>query len=193
MESFINVSILIFIALFISFLILESLIILEGNKAYEKKVDYLFILGAKLYGDIPSPSLLERLKVGVDYLKKHSDVKVVVTGGQGRDEFISEASAMKEYLVKKGIDEKRIILEDESINTFENIKFGLEKIRKLDNRKKLEVLIATNKFHILRSKLIAKRFSLEAYGLPAKVPPTVVIKSYMREYFALIKTFLIDR
>ncbi len=193
MESFINVSIFIFIALFISFLILESLIILEGNKSYEKEVDYLFILGAKLYGDIPSPSLLERLKVGVDYLKKHSDVKVVVTGGQGRDEFISEASAMKEYLVRKGIDEKRIILEDESINTFENIKFSLEKIRKLDNRKKLEVLIATNKFHILRSKLIAKRFSLKAYGLPAKVPSTVVVKSYMREYFALIKTFLIDR
>lgn len=193
MKIFIKTSIFIILLIFISFIMIETLIILEGKKIYDRKVDYLFIMGARLYGDIPSPALLERLKVGVDYLKKQTDVKVVLTGGKGNDELISEAHAMKDYLIKNGIEESRILLEDKSVNTFQNIRFGLEKIRELDDRKDLKVLIATNRFHILRSKLIAKRSGLEAHGLPAKVPPTTIIPSYIREYFALIKTFLLDK
>lgn len=193
MKNFVRISIFILILILISFIVLETFIILEGKKTYEKKVDYLFILGARLYGDTPSPALLERLKVGVEYLKKHSDVKVVLAGGKGRDEKVSEADAMKDYLIKNGIEEERILLEDKSVNTFQNIRFGLEKIREIDDREDLKVLIATNRFHILRSKLIAKRAGLEVYGLPAKVPPTTIVPSYIREYFALIKTFLFDR
>lgn len=181
------------IFIFISFISLESLIIIEANKEYKEEVDYLFILGAKLYVDKPSPALLERLKVGVDYLKIYPNVKVVLSGGMGGDEKISEAQAMKNYLREKGISESRIILEDKSTNTFENIKLGLGKIREDDDREDIKIIIATSDFHLLRSKLIAKRLGLKAYGLPAKVPPSIILQSYIREYFALVKTFFLDK
>lgn len=187
--------IFIFIALslIISFIIAEGILILEGNKRYKKESKYIFILGAKLYGDRPSPILSERLKTGLKYLKKYKNTKVIVTGGKGHDEIISEAKAMKQYLIKNGIKDSRIILEDKSINTFQNIKFGLDKIRKSDNSNNTEILIVTSKFHIFRSKLIARKLGVKAYGLPAKVPPSTVVLSYIREYFALVKTILIDK
>lgn len=193
MKIFIRISIAITISIMISFIMVESLLIMEGNKTYKKESKYLFILGAKLYGDKPSPVLIERLKTGLVYLDAYKDTKVVVTGGQGRDELISEGQAMKDYLVNNGIEESRIILEDKSINTFQNIKYGLEKVKEFDDSDNIEILIATSKFHIFRSKFIAKRLGVKAHGLPARVPPTTVITSYIREYFAVIKTFLLDK
>lgn len=176
-----------------SVVIIEGLIIIEGNKKQSEEVDYLIILGARLYGKIPSPALLERLKVASEYLKDHKDVKIVVSGGQGLDEDIPEALAMSKYLKDDGIEADRIIIEDKSTSTFENLKFSLDRIRETDNRDNIKVLIATNKYHVFRSKLLAKRLGMVPYGLPAKIPPTVVLSSYIREYFAVIKSFFYDR
>lgn len=177
----------------VSFLLVESLIFIEGNKTTTEKVDYVIVLGARLYGDIPAPALLERLKVAKEYLKENEGIKVIVSGGQGADENITEAFAMGKYLTNNGIDINRIIIEDKSTNTFENLKMSLDKIREDDNRKNLKILIVSNKYHIFRAKLLAKRLGVIPYGLPAKIPPTIVLNSYIREYFALIKSFLFDR
>ncbi len=183
----------IILMLLISFIIIESLIIIEGNKISSEKVDYIIILGARLYGSIPSPALLERLKVAKEYLKENEDVKVIVSGGQGPNEDVSEAYAMEKYLLDNNIRNDRIILEDKSTSTFENLKMSLDKIKEVDNKKEIRVLIATNKYHIFRAKLLAKRLGLIPYGLPAKIPPTIIIKSYVREYFAVIKSLIFDR
>ncbi len=176
-----------------SFLLIESLILINGRQKVQKEVDCLIVLGARLYGKIPSPALEERLKVAKDYLLENKDIKVVVSGGQGVDELISEAEAMKRYLLDKGIEEDRIILEDKSTSTFENLKFSLDLITDTNYDGNLKVLIATNKYHIFRSKMIAKRLGMDPYGLPAKIPPTIILKSYIREYFAVIKSFVFDR
>lgn len=176
-----------------SIIIIEGLIIMDSNKTEIKEVDYLIILGARLYGDRPSPSLEERLKVGAEYMEENKEIKVVVSGGQGLDEDVSEAYAMREYLIAHGINEERIICEDQSTNTFENLSLSLKKIKEKDSRENIKVLIATNKYHIFRSKLLARRLGMVPYGLPAKVPPTTALKSYTREYFAVIKSFLYDR
>ena len=177
----------------ISFLFIESLILVEGNKTATEEVDYIIILGARLYGSIPSPALLERLKAAEKYLNENADLKVVVSGGQGSDEHITEALAMAQYLMDKGIESNRIIIEDKSTNTFENLKMSLDSIRQNDNREDLKILIVTNKYHIFRSKLLAKRLGVIPYGLPAKIPPTIVLHSYIREYFAVLKSFLFDK
>ena len=177
----------------ISFIIIEGLIIIEGRKISTKKVDYVIVLGARLYGDKPSPALLERLSVAREYLTDNNGIKVVVSGGQGSDEYISEAKAMENYLADNGIEKDRIILEDRSTTTFENLKFSLNKIRELDDKENISVLIATNRYHVFRSKLLAKRLGVIPYGLPAKTPPTTVLYSYTREYFAVIKSFLFDK
>ena len=165
----------------------------DANKTETKEVDYLIVLGARLYGARPSPSLEERLKRATEYLQENKEIKVVVSGGQGPDEDVSEAYAMREYLEAHGINEDRIIFEDQSTNTFENLSLSLKKIREKDSRENIKVLIATNKYHIFRSKLLARRLGMIPRGLPAKVPPTTALKAYIREYFAVIKSFLYDR
>ncbi len=176
----------------ISFIIIESLIIIEGRAISDKKVDYVIVLGARLYGDKPSPALLERLKVAKEYLIENEDVKVVVSGGQGSDEYISEAQAMQKYLVDHEVKKDRIIVEDQSTTTFENLKMSLDKISEVDDQENIKLLIATNRYHVFRSKLLAKRLGVNAYGLPAKIPPTVIVYSYIREYFAVIKSCFFD-
>lgn len=177
----------------ISFIVIEGLIIIEGRKSSNIKADYVIVLGARLYGDIPSPALTERLKVAEKYLKENKDIKVVVSGGQGIDEHIPEAHAMEKYLVDNGIEIDRIIIEDKSTSTFENLKLSLDKIWEVDDKENISILIATNKYHIFRSKLIARRLGMIPFGLPAKIPPTIILQSYIREYFAVIKSFLFDK
>ncbi|SHE84869.1 Uncharacterized SAM-binding protein YcdF, DUF218 family [Tissierella praeacuta DSM 18095] len=182
--------------LFISFLIfilIESLIIIGGRRTPDVKVDYVIVLGARLYGDIPSPALLERLKVAKDYLIDNTDVKVVVSGGQGLDEDIAEAYAMKKYLINNGIEKDRIIVEDKSTTTFENLKFSLDKIKETNDNNNISLLIASNRYHIFRAKLLAKRLGAIPYGLPAKTPLIIVLQSYIREFLAVIKSYFIDR
>lgn len=182
--------------LFISFLIfilIESLIIIGGRRTPDVKVDYVIILGARLYGDIPSPALLERLKVAKEYLIDNTDVKVVVSGGQGLDEDIAEAYAMKKYLINNGIEKDRIIVEDKSTTTFENLKFSLDKIKETNDNNNISLLIASNRYHIFRAKLLAKRLGAIPYGLPAKTPLIIVLQSYIREFLAVIKSYFIDR
>ncbi|WP_353092595.1 YdcF family protein [Tissierella praeacuta] len=182
--------------LFISFLIfilIESLIIIEGRRTVDDDIDYVIVLGARLYGDTPSPSLVERLKVAKEYLMENRDIKVVVSGGQGLDEDVAEAYAMEKYLIDNGIEKERIIVENKSTTTFENLKFSLEKIKEGDKNGNIKVLIASNRYHIFRSKLLARRLGVTPYGLPAKTPLIIALHSYTREFFAVIKSFFIDR
>lgn len=118
---------------------------------------------------------------------------MVVSGGQGIDEDIPEAHAMERYLIDNGIEKNRIIIEDKSTTTFENLKFSLNKIKGVDNKEEIKVLIATNKYHVFRGKLLAKRLGMKPYGLPATVPLPIILQSYIREYFAVIKSFFFDR
>jgi uncharacterized SAM-binding protein YcdF (DUF218 family) len=181
-----------FVLILLSFLVIEGLIIYNGWKMPIEEVDYVIILGARLYGTIPSPALRERLIVARDYLFEHKGLKVVVSGGQGANEDIPEANAMEQYLISKGIDKDRIIVEDKSTSTYENIKFSLEKIREEDNREELKILLVTNRFHVFRAKFLGNRLGVVAYGLPAKTPPSIILNSYLREYFAVIKSFVFD-
>ena len=138
----------------------------------------MIVLGARLYGDVPSPALHERLKVAEKYLQDDTDLKVIVSGGQGPDEYISEAEAMEKYLINKGIDKNRIVIEDKSTSTFENIRNSLNIIKEVDDLENPRVLLVTNKFHVLGPSHY-NRLGSKAYGLPAEIPPTIVIPQYI--------------
>ena len=173
-----------------SFVLVEGLIIYTGNQKPTEDVDYMIVLGAGLYGDVPSQALKARLKVASAYLLKHEDVFVIVSGGQGLNEHITEAEAMAKYLWNEGVEADRIIMEDQATSTFENLKYSLEMVEEL---KDVKVGIVTNKFHVFRSLILAKRLGLYAVGFPSEIPPSIVVKSYLREYFAFFKSFIFDR
>ena len=203
----IKISIIIFVFLFcfVQYFIIKEYI--NDRKAVNenKKVDYVIILGARVKGKKPAKSLMERIKAATEYLKENPEVKVIATGGKGANEGIAEGVAIKRELLKNGINEDRIILENKSKNTVENFRFSLEKIRNSENGKnknyenngnrKIKVLIVTNDYHIFRSKNIARKVGFdnkdyEIYGLPAKTPLISIPQSYFREFLSNVNYFL---
>ena len=203
----IKISIILFIFLFcfVQYFIIKEYITDRKTINENKKVDYVIILGARVKKEKPSNSLMERIKAAIEYLKKNPKVKVIATGGQGKNENVAEGFAIKRELLKNGISEDRIILEDKSKNTVENFRFSLEKIKNIEDGKKdvsnneknrkIKVLITTNDYHIFRSKNIARKVGFdnenyEIYGLPAKTPLISMPKSYFREFLSNVNYFL---
>lgn len=171
-------------------LILEGMIIYGSRNNFSPDAEYIMVLGAKLHGSKPSRSLLNRMNTALVYMKRYPNMKLIATGGQGSDELIPETLAIKNFFLEKGISPDRILLEDKSENTFENMKFARELI---DKKGPVKVNIVSNNYHILRAKMLAERNNFQAYGVPAKTPKTVLLKSYFREALALVKSYFLDR
>ncbi|MBU3109941.1 YdcF family protein [Clostridium lacusfryxellense] len=177
----------------VSVVIIESLIIQSAIIKNKQKSDYLIILGAGLRGEVPSIALFQRLYASLEYIEINPTVKIVVSGGRGFGESITEAEAMKRFLIKHGVAKDQIIKEEKSVNTFENMKFTAEILRKVDKKENIEVTIVTNNFHVLRSKFLAQRQGLKAYGYPAPLHPMLVPTCFAREYLAVINSYLFDK
>ena len=146
--------------------------------------DAVMILGAGLWGTTVSPSLKHRLDAAAGYILEHDIKTVLVSGGQGPNELVSEAYAMKEYLVKSGVDEDSIIMEDKSTSTRENFSFSKPLLDEALGDS-YRVLFVTNDFHCPRSGLIAKKTGLDADFLPAEADKQTNNWNLMREYLAL--------
>jgi uncharacterized SAM-binding protein YcdF (DUF218 family) len=174
--------------IFIYTVSVHLLISLTAKNIPPDGADHVLILGAKLNGEEMSLSLYNRMEAAVDYLKRNSSATVIVSGGKGPKETISEAKAMARYLIEHGISKEKIMLEDKSTSTYENLLFSKKWIRPHDS-----VVIVSNDFHLFRAKIIAKRLGYEeVYTLPAKTPKIVLIKLWTREYMAIVKTLLFD-
>ncbi|MFX0549546.1 YdcF family protein [Hathewaya histolytica] len=182
-----------FILFFSFFIILEGFIIYNGEVVDKEKVDIVIVLGAGLKGRKLSQSLHQRMDMALTYLRDNPDMRVIVSGGKGPGEDITESEAMEEYLIENGIAKDRIVKESKSRNTFQNFKFSREKLNNIGEQDKKKVLIITNNFHMLRSKMLAKRNGFEPYGLPAELHPYIKPNFYVREFFGLIKSFLFDK
>jgi uncharacterized SAM-binding protein YcdF (DUF218 family) len=172
--------------MFIYFFCIHIKIREHVNMKVSENVDYIIILGARVKGTEPSLSLQYRIDAAADYLKRNTNTVAIASGGMGQGEDISEAEAIKRGLISQGIDKSRIILEDQSTDTVENLNFSK---KMLPNNMK-HGLVVSNDFHIFRSKMIAKDQGLKLSGLPAKTPSVAIPKSYTREYLAVTKYFL---
>ena len=176
-----------------SFVVIEGCIIGSAVSKHKDKSDYLMILGAGLRGEVPSTALYQRLNASLEYIKINPDVKIVVSGGKGSGESITEAEAMKRFLVNHGVASDHIIKEEKSTDTLENMKFTAEVLKKLDKNKNVEITIVTNNFHVFRAKFLAKRQGLKVYGYPAPLHPMLIPTCFVREYLAVINSFIFDR
>lgn len=148
--------------------------------------DYIIVLGARVKGTVPSLAFASRINAAAKYVKENENTIVIASGGKGSGEDISEAECIKRELVRQGINESRIILEDRSTDTYENIDFS----KKLIPGDATSGLVVTNNFHLYRAISIARDHGLDVQGLPAKTPWKAVLKSYTREYLAITKFYL---
>lgn len=170
------------------FLIVEGLILSQAWKTAEDGADYIIILGAQWKSSGPSYLLQKRLDKAVEYLNDNPDTIVIVSGGQGANEPISEAAGMSEYLENAGIVAERIIQEDTSTNTAENLKFSSAFLDKETDR----VVIVTNNYHVFRSvKLAQKQGYANVNGLAASSHYGILPNNLLREFLAVIKDFLV--
>ena len=128
----------------------------------------------------------KRLDKALEYLAENPDTVVIVSGGQGSNEVISEAEGMKKYLVEAGIQPDRILMEDQSVNTSENLKFSKELLDSVDST----VVVVTNDFHVFRSVRIARKNGYHAVeGLSAGSYPLMLPNNLVREFFGVLKDF----
>ncbi|MBQ7954443.1 MAG: YdcF family protein [Lachnospiraceae bacterium] len=166
------------------FLFVESLIIGGFGAKGEKDLDYLIVLGAQLKVSGPSKVLRMRLDTAYDYLLENEDTKVIVSGGQGSDEPDTEAQGMFDYLVKRGIESQRIIKEDKSTNTTQNISFSSRYLNKEED----SVGIVTNNFHVYRATAIARANGYaDVCGVAAPADPFLQANNMLREFFGVVK------
>ncbi len=166
------------------FVITEGAIIKSSMQKEEAGADYIIVLGARVNGKKITTNLKYRLDAALDYLKENNDTKVIVSGGQGKGEDITEAEAMKQYLMKHSVSDSQIIKEERSVNTDQNLKYSMDIIKD----KSVGVVIVSNDFHIYRAKKIAAKQGYQnVSGIGSKTKPITVLNSYVREGFAVIK------
>lgn len=173
-----------------SLLIVMTLIYRASTGDARADVDAVLILGAGLDGDTPREVLQERLNASLYYLYD-SAVPIVVSGGQGPDETISEAAAMERFLAASGIEPSRIAQEDQSTSTRENIAFSAAIIRHLSSKSQPLVAIISSSFHLFRAKQLAKAYGLIPYGIAARTPRSLLPRYLIREYLAIINDLVL--
>lgn len=170
---------------------LAAAVALFGLCARPSPADCIIVLGCRVYGTVPSPFLVARLDEGVRLYKEGYGRRMVVSGGQGAGEDITEALAMKRYLLTQGVAQDHIIMEGESTSTEENLRFSFAKMRQ--NNLQTAVLVS-NKYHLLRATLIGKRLGMPhtCSGVFVSAHVMTEAKGFLRELagipYSLIKS-----
>lgn len=148
---------------------------------------YLVVLGAGLKGDQPSAMLQERLKLAATILHQQAGMQVLVSGGKGDDELITEAQAMQNYLQAAGIAPQRILREEASRNTRENILNSHALLAARHGGKSPAIWLLTSDFHLYRASHLASRIGWVNWGIAAHTPWQVVPYCSVREYLSLLR------
>lgn len=184
-HKYISMCVVIGVGMIIS---VNGLILSEANSKVDDytEIDYAVVLGAGLNGAELSNRLKMRLDLAYDQLKD-CDIPIVLSGGQGPDELVSEADAMFRYLTEKGIDPAQLIKESQSTSTQENIKYSSKLIKKRD----VNVVIFTSDYHMYRSKMLGERMGWKTEGYAAVNPLSVRMNYMFRETLALMKDMII--
>lgn len=166
--------------------------IIVAIKTIKKKVqmnkDYMIILGCQIQKDGSlTPLLKGRVNGAIEFRNEQlkttgKDLIFVPSGGKGNDEIISEAEAMKNYLIEQGIEERNILVENKSKNTYENIKFS----NKLINNKNANIGFSTTNYHVMRAGLIATEQGLKLEGIGSKTKSYFWINAFIREFIGTL-------
>ena len=148
--------------------------------------DYVVVLGAGVNGTVPSLSLRDRLDAAYDYLVAYPDAVCVVSGGQGNGEDITEALCMYNDLTARGIAPERVWMEEQAVNTRENIRFSLDLIEEKTGTRPNEIGLVSSEYHLYRAGLFAREENVTSYGIPARTSwATLRINYFLREIVAV--------
>ena len=150
-----------------------------------KEPDFIIIHGAKVFGNRVSPLLAKRIEKALELFRKYDGRPVlIVSGGKGSDESCSEAEAMELYLRDRGIPEEKIIKEDRSLTTKQNLAFSKEI---MDGRKPGSYCVfTTNEYHVLRASILAAKEKINGDGYGCNTALYYLPAAAIRETAAFI-------
>lgn len=169
------------------FIIVEGMIFSQFGAKAEPGADYVIVLGAQWKANGPSYVVQKRLDKAIAYLNANPATQVIVSGGKGTNEHVSEAQGMQGYLVTAGIAPERILMEDKSTNTHENLVFSSMLLHEESDR----VVLVTNNFHVFRATAIARKQGYaQVEGLAAGSYPGMLPNNLLREFVGVMKDFL---
>ena len=162
--------------------ITEAVILHASRGDPDRETPYILVLGAKVNENGPSISLWDRINAAYDYLLDHPDTIAVVSGGQGKDEPMSEAQCMYDHLVEWGIHPSRILMEDQATSTWENLHFTLDLLEQTTGQRPTELGVLSSEYHLFRASLFTKACGVEFIGIPARTTRfTQRLNYFMRE------------
>lgn len=167
--------------------------ILSAARGAPQPADAVIVLGAGVNGTQPSLALRTRLDAAAEYAAAYPDVPIVLTGGQGYGEEITEAECMRRYLTGRGVDEGRLLLEPEASDTEENFRLSKAVLEEAGYAPEdMTLAVVSSDFHLCRAELLAKREGLRTVGVGAPMPWRHLEINYtIREAFALIKAYFL--
>jgi uncharacterized SAM-binding protein YcdF (DUF218 family) len=177
---FIYVGFLVSYAIIISMLYTTSSFINLVN-LFPGKLDYVVVLGAGLIGDKVTPLLASRIEKGIAIYQKHPGSKLIMSGGQGPDELMAEGQAMANYAFEQGIPVEDIVIENQSTNTEENLKFSYA-LMKPGSR----FALVTNYYHVFRALLLAQQLKIKCIGYGAKTRFYFSLNAFIREFVGYV-------
>ena len=168
------------------FCIVEIPIIKSARTDPNPERPYLVVLGAAVYGDQPSLTLVRRLEGALNYMNTYPDSVAIVSGGMGKGETVTEAQAMHDWLLRHGIPEERILMEPKATSTRENLSCSFDLIRERGDEPDRNVAIVSSAYHLYRAKSMARLQGVEAAGVAAPWGRTMVMLNYfIREAFGV--------
>lgn len=193
-------------------LVVQVLIFGRIPFAATQNLDYVIVLGAQVKPEAPSKTLRLRMEKAAEYALQNPETILVLSGGQGAGEPTTEAEAMKQYLLAQGIEADRLLLEEHSSNTAENIAYSRKLIEEHQEKKKdwkkddsarifsaiqvadkpVEIGIVTSNFHLYRARMIARKQGMENIkGIASESDRVLFIHFCIRDSLAILKDRLL--
>ena len=176
----------------IVFAVFEIPVVRDARTDTDAHPDAIIVLGAGVNGETPSLTLRTRIDAAAAYLEEHPDVPVVLSGGQGPGEAITEAECMRRALVRRGVDESRLYPEERSTSTQENLRYSRAILEELGVDPAQRVAIVTSDFHLCRARLM---WGGDTAAVPAHLPSALyfqclTVNYFIREAFGLAAYFV---
>ena len=185
-----HIGVFLVLIIFLFFVFTQIRIVSFAHRQTKKNADVLIILGSQYKEDGPSRDYKARLDSAYEYLVENEKTIVICTGAKGDNEPVSEAAGGALYLKERGIDAKRIFLDEESYNTLQNIENAKKMIK--GDLSNTETVIVSVDYHLYRACYIAKKLGFEkvcakgGHGLLILLP-----QYYTREFFGLLKEYVV--
>lgn len=149
----------------------------------DRDADYIVVLGCGIMGDRVTPLLAARIERGAELLRYNPNAVLILSGGQGPGESIPESQAMAAYALERGVPMEKMVLEQKSVSTEENLVFS----RALMDGEAPKILIVTTAYHVFRALILARKLGIKCAGFGARTKWYFTLNALMREFAGYLK------